>query len=460
MEVEIISRESIKPSSPTPHDLKSHKLCLLDQFRSNIYVPRALYYPLNQDDLSSTIDIDHIVSKRLQKLKQSLSEALVRFYPLAGKLTNNFSVDCNDEGVYFVEAAAKIHLNEFLIQPDHNLIYKFFPVDGNEQRGQIAGAHVAKVQVTSFACGGLVICACISHAFGDGTSFSSFMKAWAATARNKTSEEEAIYICPNYDASSLFPPNDGDLFHQLKATSRASFGRFFETGKFVVRRFVFDAKATAELKAKAKSSRVQNPTRVEVVSATLSKSVMTAFKTRSGSLKPTLLSHAVNLRSKARPPLSENLIGNIVWKTNALCTEEEVDLDVLVWQLREALSKFDGDFVKSLQGVGGLLKLSEDIKCEAEAYSDAKNKIMFSSWCTFGFYGIDFGWGKPIWVSGACLGGSIVESSPTIILMDSRSGNGIEAWVLLLEEDMALLEVDEKLLEVGTIDPSPLKLPQ
>ncbi|KAL9462401.1 hypothetical protein AB3S75_000411 [Citrus x aurantiifolia] len=458
MEVEIISRESIKPSSPTPLDLKTHKLCLMDQFLSNAYAPRVLYYPLNQDDLSSAIDIDHIVSKRLQLLKQSLSETLVHFYPLAGKLTNNFSVDCNDEGVYFVEAVAKSPLNELLIQPDPNLINKLCPVDGSQQSGQVAGAHVAMVQVTSFACGGLVICACISHTFGDGTSFSSFMKAWAATARKKTSEEETIFICPNYDASSLFLPYEDDLFHQLRAVSNASYTRLLETGRFVKRRFVFDAKAIAELKAKAKSSRVQNPTRIEILSAILSKSIMAVVNKKSGSHKPMLLSHAVNLRPRARPPLSEYLIGNIVWYTNALFTEEEVDLDGLVWQLREAISKFDGDFVKSLQGVGGLLKLSEAIKYEAEACSDAKNRVIFSSWCTFGFYGIDFGWGKPIWVSCVGFGGSILQFSPIINLVDTRFGDGIEAWVSLLEEDMALLEVDKNLLEFATIDPSPLKL--
>ncbi|KAL9462402.1 hypothetical protein AB3S75_000412 [Citrus x aurantiifolia] len=458
MEVQIISRESIKPSSPTPLDLKTHKLCLLDQFRNNVYAPRVLYYPLNQDDLSSAIDIDHIVSKRLQLLKQSLSETLVRFYPLAGKLTNNFSVDCNDEGVYFVEAVAKSLLNELLIQPDPNLRNKLFPVDGSQQRGQVAGAHVAKVQVTSFACGGLVICACISHTFGDGTSFSSFMKAWAATARNKTSEEEATYTCPNYDASSLFLPNEDDLFHQLRAISNASYTRFFETGRFVTKRFVFDAEAIAELKDKAKSSRVQNPTRIEALSAILSRSIMAVLNKKSSSHSPTLLSHVVNLRTRARPPLSEYLIGNIVWATNALCTEEEVDFDGLVWLLREAISKFDGDFVKNLQGGGGLLELSEAIKHEAEAYSDAKNRILFSSWCTFGSYGIDFGWGKPIWVSCVGFDGSILEFSPVVILMDTRFGDGIEAWVSLLEEDMALLEVDKNLLEFATIDPSPLKL--
>ncbi|ESR45466.1 hypothetical protein CICLE_v10001111mg [Citrus x clementina] len=450
MEVEIISRECIKPSSPTPLHLKTYKFSLLDQFRNHIFAPRVLYYPLI--NLSDASVIDHIVSKRLQLLKQSLSETLVRFYPLAGKMTENFSINCNDEGIYFVEARAKSPLNEFLNKPDPSLTHKFFPVEGSESlTGRIAGAHVAKVQITSFPCGGLVICSCFSHMFGDGTSFSLFMKSWAATARK--SNTGAAVMCPNFDASILFPPNEA---YPRELNWNSLFTRFFETGRFVMRRFVFDAKAIADLKAKAIiSSCVQNPTRVEVVSALLSKHIMATFKLKSGPHKPTLLTHVVNLRPKARPPLPGNLIGNIVWHTNVLCEDEEVELAGLASQLRQAITKLDGDFLKSLQGSEGFLTLCKAIEDEAEAYYDVKDRILFSSWCTFGFYEIDFGWGRPTWVSCVGLDGSIITHSPTIVLTDTRLRDGIEAWVFLLDDDMALLEVDEELLAFANLDPSP-----
>lgn len=141
------------------------------------------------------------------------------------------STPCNDEGVYFVDVGAVISLNEFLSKPDLSLIFnKFFPADGNDQSGQIAGAHAAKVQVTSFACGGLVVCAGISHMIGDGTVFSSFMKSWAATAR-KTLEEAVCRL--SFDASSLFPPRDA---YPREATAKDPFARFRKTGRFVTRR--------------------------------------------------------------------------------------------------------------------------------------------------------------------------------------------------------------------------------
>ena len=78
MEVETISRECIKPSAPTPLHLKHTNSVSKINF-AIILLPLGPYtIPLI--NLSDASDIDHIVSKRLQLLKQSLSETLVRFF--------------------------------------------------------------------------------------------------------------------------------------------------------------------------------------------------------------------------------------------------------------------------------------------------------------------------------------------------------------------------------------------
>jgi len=113
-----------------------------------------------------------------------------------------------------------------------------------------------------------------------------------------------------------------------------------------------------------------------------------------------------------------------------------------VCKLREAITKIDGDFVKSLQGDGGFTKHCELVKemveaCASAASSSGMNYIAFTSWCNFGLYDIDFGWGKPTWVS--CLGSSRNSEdmfSNVVLLMDTRSGDGIDAWVLLDKEDI------------------------
>lgn len=56
----------------------------------------------------------------------------------------------------------------------------------------------------------------------------------------------------------------------------------------------------------------------------------------------------------------------------------------------------------------------------------------FSSWCNFGLYDVDFGWGKPIYVGVLCW--CNVANNRTVILTDTRSRDGVEAWVYLDEQ--------------------------
>ncbi|KAI3938207.1 hypothetical protein MKW92_023083, partial [Papaver armeniacum] len=53
MKVEVVSRETLKPSSPTTHYLKSFNLSLLDQLSPPFHVPLIIYYPINDSDESS-----------------------------------------------------------------------------------------------------------------------------------------------------------------------------------------------------------------------------------------------------------------------------------------------------------------------------------------------------------------------------------------------------------------------
>ena len=196
MEVQIISKQNVKPSSPRPSPLRNFKLSLLDQLVTVPYAPILLFYPMNKKASTSYLD----VPKRLELLKKSISETLTHFYPLAGKIKDELSIDCNDEGAYYVEAQVNCHLSEFLRQPDLLLVHQFFPCELPPK----AVTDVANFQVNVFECGGIAIGICISHRIVDGAALSTFLKAWSATARG--SKEAIIY--PEFVSSSLFPAND------------------------------------------------------------------------------------------------------------------------------------------------------------------------------------------------------------------------------------------------------------
>ncbi|XP_041020376.1 stemmadenine O-acetyltransferase-like [Juglans microcarpa x Juglans regia] len=455
MEVEITSKECIKPSSPTPPNLKTQKLSLLDQLMPAVYYPTILFYPMNQSTGCACSD-DVEYSQRSQLLKQSLSETLTRFYPFAGKVKDHLSIDCNDEGAYYSEACVNCSLVDCLDQPDLSSFVKFVPLDSTSYR-PTTGDHVAMIQVNRFACGGIAIGILVCHMIVDGNTLSVFLKDWAAMA---CKVDEAT--CPNFDAQTIFIQNEA--FSSAKTAFSNPFVRS-STRRAVTRRIVFDASAIASLKAKATSLSVQNPSRVEVVSAPLGKCTMAAFKATSGMQRPAFISHAVNLRRRAVPPFSESSMGNFVWTVGALCSmddDEEIDLPSMGRKLREAITKINGDFVKNLQGDDGFPNLSEIMNFKHIAFSNAASTcemdhVAFTSWCNFGLYDIDFGWGKPMWISHSGTSDDKESWIPNVILlMDTKSGGGIEAWVWLDKKDMLMLAQDNELLAFASLDPSPL----
>jgi len=114
MQVRIISRETIKPSSPTPSHLKTLKFSLFDQIAPKSYIPAILFYSTN-DGLLKHAQIS-------SQLKKSLSEALTRFYPLSGREKDQFSIQCNDEGASYSEALVDYNMSDFLDPPKMDLL--------------------------------------------------------------------------------------------------------------------------------------------------------------------------------------------------------------------------------------------------------------------------------------------------------------------------------------------------
>ncbi|XP_059658976.1 stemmadenine O-acetyltransferase-like [Cornus florida] len=151
--------------------------------------------------------------------------------------------------------------------------------------------------------------------------------------------------------------------------------------------------------------------------------------------------HTINLRARMWPPLLDHTFGNVWTFVSALLTSEgKEEYHDLVSLLRGAIRKIDIDHVKKLQNGDWYL---EDLKRANEHfYKGYLEFCSFSSWCRFLMYGVDYGWGKPVWVCTAT-----TPFKNVVILTSSSCGEGIEAWVNM---DMAILEHDHKLLSLGT----------
>ncbi|XP_038699522.1 stemmadenine O-acetyltransferase-like [Tripterygium wilfordii] len=419
-------------------------MSLLDHFTPNVYVPFIFFYEANK---ASNI------SKTSQLLKQSLSKTLSLYYPLAGKANDNLSIHCDDQGACYAVASANCCLSDYLKQPILSTLLKFLPDVALTVLAP--GDHVLRVQETVFSCGGIAIGFLYTHTVFDGGALGAFIKTWATIARESITE--GADLSPNFSASSIFPQisteSPLDLTFLNSILSRK--------GEFVVRRFGFDGSVISNLKAKAASSGVQKPTRVEVVSAVLYKCIMSALEAKSGTKKSALVTNGVNLRRKAVPPFSDNWVGNFVWLVAMETQAEDKELCKFVHRMREALSPINGEFVKSLQGEGGKETFCAYWKGRQESFSKALAKgvepIGFNSWCNAGLFDADYGWGKPLWVPVVTF--AIASPQIFIQLTDTRHGNGVEAWVVLDVEAMSLLEHDKELLSLASVDPIVLCLP-
>ncbi|XP_077252662.1 stemmadenine O-acetyltransferase-like [Tasmannia lanceolata] len=395
--VQVISTETIKPSSPTPYHISSFKLSMLDQQVSSQYIPLILFYSEDGDGYNKMNNV-----KKTQQLKSSLSETLTLFYPLAARIREPGFVDCNDEDVQFIKARVNDGLSEFLKKVDMELLENFVPC--RLHRSKSGSDVLFAVQVNIFDCGGLAIGVDMLHQIGDGTFLTTLLNSWAATARGSNE-------------------------------------------KIIAKRFVFEAAKIEKLRARgSKDSTLVRPSKVEAVSALIWRCVIKIQK-ESGFMGSYAAVHIVGLRKRMTPPLPENSIGNLwvpVFTTGILeseCNEEDMK-SCLEVQLKNAIRKVDCDYVKELQGPAGIQKVYESVKDLYEKHSKSGIEFCsFNSWCGFPIYEADFGWGKPTWV-----GLHPIPVKNMFLLVTTRSGDGIEVWVNMEEDELAKFEQDQELL--------------
>ncbi|KAG8369364.1 hypothetical protein BUALT_Bualt14G0003600 [Buddleja alternifolia] len=428
MKVNVLSRKLIKPCTQTPSDLRTFKISVIDEINPAMNVIRILYYPS-----------DAVKGKNIS-LEEPLSKVLPLFYPIAGRyIKEKHIVDCNDEGAEYVEAEVNCELLQ-LISPAQVMVEHLnhllpLPIGAADEPED----PMLAVQINRFQCGGLAIGICASHRIFDSCSLGIFLKAWANAAI-----DGGLVICPDFNSPLYFPSeNLASLQYGVTRTRNNS---------IIAKRFVFDKNAISTLRERMDPvwRGERPPSRAAVVSALLTQALMRADRAKHGKTRASIIGQAINVRERTVPPISKYACGawysmSYIESSADECRVLEHDYQGMVFKMREVTMQGvkDCERILSDKEFGRWLLVYSETEVAEKTYSFDVKSISVTDWSKFGEYELDFGFGKPIWVSLA-----EVPLEDFFILMNTKDNDGIEAWVYLHESDMPYFDQDEHLIKL------------
>ncbi|KAL8260968.1 hypothetical protein R6Q59_025017 [Mikania micrantha] len=404
----------IKPSVPTPLHLKHYKLGFTDELAAFIDVAIVVFF--NKDNNHD--------GKFVGKLEKSLEKTLTRLYPLAGRyVAETQTVECNDEGVEFIQAKVNIKLEDIL-SPKVNvrLVDEFIPFKTK------ARSDVLAIQLTTFECGGVALGVSATHKVVDASTLCTFLNEWAALNRE---ENEIKFTGPGFISSSLFPARGVNPLPLPLITDSDTLS------KYTIKKLSFSESAISNMKAKAISSGklgTRHLSKLQLVSAIIWKAFIGVDRVTHVNPRESILCQSINLREKMASPIPKHSCGNL-W---AICATESTMLETT-----QELAIFLYDSVK--KHINAYSKVPHDSDegqtmvlnsfMNMTNIPESTNMVPLTSWCKFPFYEADFGFGKPVWVVPVT-----VPMKNVAHLMDGAGGDGVEAYVVLEVKDVPYFE--------------------
>ncbi|KAK4370171.1 hypothetical protein RND71_009646 [Anisodus tanguticus] len=436
MKVSLKNHWVVKPAEPTWNGTVS--LSEFDQTFAVTHVPTIYYYKPLQDFVISTDDI-------IKTLKNSLSKALVHFYPLAGRLRwisgSRLELECDASGVILTEAEidAKLDdLGDFSLSPDYNSLFPqvdyTIPIDE---------LPLLFVQLTKFQCGGIALTFAISHAVVDGQSALYFLSEWARLARG-----EPLMFAPFHDRNVLRagePAIASPTFEHLQfnpppvliGKSSTENEKKRETKMSMLKLSKIQVEMLREKANRGRNledSKERSYTRYEVVTAHIWRC---ACKARGHKIEQTTnLCICVDIRKRMQPPLPKSYFGNAIVDVIATGVSGDIvsnPLEYTARRVRESIDMVTSDYANSTIN---FLKNQEDLSKYQDIHAYRSNEGTFYgnpnlgviSWISLPLLGLDFGWGKEIYMSPG-----IHEYDGDCVILPGNEGDGSLTVAIILQ---------------------------
>ncbi|CAA7027552.1 unnamed protein product [Microthlaspi erraticum] len=331
-------------------------------------------------------------------LRKALSELLVSYYPLSGKLLRRkidrkLQLVCNLEGVPFAVATADRDLrslnyienlsDEFALQLVHEL-------DVNYQSE--IGCHPFSLQVTKFPCGGFTIGIAVTHALCDGYGVATIFNALTELASGKSEPS----VVPVWQREKMVEKLDDEPANVPGADKECllAISPYMPSSSCDMVIETIDITAENMKKLKDKVVLKESFTTFEVLCAYLWKSTSRALKLNIDGI--TVLKISVGIRHVLDPPLPEGYYGNAYVDVFTEITAGELDessiSDIVKLVKRAKKTALDKRFIEEqLRNTERLVKEDAKFKGVTDGIllmTDLRNTGLFRP--------NDFGWNEPV----------------------------------------------------------------
>lgn len=369
-------------------------------------------------------------------LKESLSIALVQFYPWAGKIIKGpdgrSAIDCNDSGVEMVQASIDLPFtdlgDDFQFKPYFTKLVRW----GEIHRSDSSEVPLLSVQVTKFLDGGISLGISQNHVIADGHSLWHFLVSWAECARGVPISKPPVHDRTVFKVEN---PSPDKAYTLIKLSQNPIFDE--KHAPIVERVFFFSGEMIKQLKYNASKEGTRAYTSYEALCAHVWKSV-----TKARELKPDQDVHTlvlVNCRRKMNPPVPDEYFGNVIVNGMVITKAKEL--------LGESLGA-------TAQRIHDMIELCNEEALWAQIHylelrdnywgvfkMDSEGLLVASS-PRFPIYEVDFGWGPPTAVRPSRCGGD----GEMVLFMGRQRGGFVDVCLKLEKSAMDFLENDPDFL--------------
>ncbi|GLJ35339.1 hypothetical protein SUGI_0710880 [Cryptomeria japonica] len=307
------------------------------------------------------IDFDAIIYLHTEALRRMLD-----FYDfISGRLTLNteqrrFEIDCNAAGVPLAICASELTLEEMgdVTYPNSAFTQLCLMPESTNQISE--EDHLMSFQVTRFRCGGFAVGTAVNHCLVDGFALHEFASNFAHLIRkgdvaflpviDRTCLKARVPLQIKYEHEELMKPS------QLGSDSSPFMQRNLDLvpnkmalEKHVFKLFSLSGKMLDLLKLKAKEGGVSHCTSFIVALAHLWRT-RTAAMANINANDITIVQYFVDIRSKMRPPLPREYVGNAIKAAYAKATAKELQEQQFyetVKKLEEAGNRLTDEYLRS-----------------------------------------------------------------------------------------------------------------